>query len=179
MLVSQLAHDARVVAHYGLDPGLDTTYEMIVEIRAQHGWDFLWDAYAPDDSAVVLSDELDDICCESRAWFTAGSEQPYMVYPMRGVGRPAGKHSTAGALAALTWIAYQRNLQLGATVEPPPVLSIPPLPWNLLMVDQHWVFTYEGGRPFMSTRTHHPRGTQICERTQKTCELIRDIANAP
>jgi hypothetical protein len=42
-------------------------YAMISEIRENYGDAFVWRLEAPDASAILLLDELDDAVCESRA----------------------------------------------------------------------------------------------------------------
>jgi hypothetical protein len=53
-------------------------YAMISEIRENYGAAFPWRLEAPDASAILLLDELDDAVCESRAWLRGGGITPFV-----------------------------------------------------------------------------------------------------
>ncbi len=75
-LIERIAHEPGTDAVYGLDAkngSLFVTYAILDEIRSAHGGDFAWCITAPDHSCTLILDELDEICCESRAWTRGGT----------------------------------------------------------------------------------------------------------
>lgn len=176
-LIGTLAHEPLVCQHYFQRPGLECTYEMIGEIRARHGYNFLWNVFAPDTGAIVITDELDDYCCESRGWFVGGNDAGYLMHPVDQATRPHGAgHRHESALAALCVIEQRWNQRLGQAGDANFTQLDHLPPWSLHRRGALWVFEDSNGVPFMNIRIQRPHGQQ-CEETAWLVQTVLALAN--
>lgn len=78
-LVERIAHAPGTDVAYGLsvkNGAFPVIYAILAEIRAAHGDAFAWQLCQPDGSSLMILDELDDYCCESRVWGHGGTLPP-------------------------------------------------------------------------------------------------------
>lgn len=93
-LIERIAHEPGTAEAYDVaeeNRPFGVTYAILAEIRAAHGHSFAWEIATPDDSGIIVLDELDEICCESRAWLRHASR------------------------AQVQGLAHAHNLQIGYT----------------------------------------------------------------
>ncbi len=52
-------------------------YAILAVLREAHGQAFAWTRIETGDRSLLVIDELDDPCCESRVWARGGDLQPW------------------------------------------------------------------------------------------------------
>ena len=127
-LLHRLAHDPVIRREYGgshLQPSDWATplYGMVADIRRTYGNVFAWKLVAPDTSAIMLLDELDDYVCESRAWLRAGGITPFVeCHVANGTTVRTRELPTTDqherAMAVLSSIVRHRNARVAGFVRP-------------------------------------------------------------
>lgn len=157
-LIGHIAHRPGAIEAYATSDKWGrffVTYDIIDAIRAEYGRAFAWMQVPMEDSIVVL-DELDDICCESRIWATGGGVQPLVTLytddkPWKTHGRPSKDEHERG-LAAMTALIHRHNVRIGYA-EPSVDAEIADIAQE--MVDDHIVIS-AGVTPLFAFRG--PRG---------------------
>lgn len=103
-------------------------YAIIGEIRAQHGDAFAWTLEDTGDRSILVTDELDDYCCEGRLWVRGGGLQTLVTLtvgdqPWQTRAEPSADEHARG-LATVRGLIAAHNRLIGL----PAVTGITPLP---------------------------------------------------
>lgn len=105
-------------------------YAIIGEIRAQHGDAFAWTLEDTGDRSILVTDELDDYCCEGRLWVRGGGLQPMVTLtvgktPWQTRGEPsAAEHARGLATVRGLIAAHNRRIGLPALADAPAVARL-------------------------------------------------------
>lgn len=99
-------------------------YAIIGEIRAQHGDAFAWTLEDTGDRSILVTDELDDYCCEGRLWVRGGGLQPLVTLtvgdrPWQTRAEPSAEEHARG-LATVRGLIAAHNRRIGL-----PAISAP------------------------------------------------------
>ena len=130
-VVDGLAMFPGVAEAYGVSANngsFPIVYAIIKEIRAQHGDAFAWTLEDTGDRSILVTDELDDYCCEGRLWVRGGGLQPLVTLkvgdrPWQTRAEPSAEEHARG-LATVRGLIAAHNRRIGL----PLVVGLDPLP---------------------------------------------------
>lgn len=180
-LVSRVAGTLEAQQHYQQPLGFATIYAIIDEIRRAHGDHFAWDYGAFDSITLVLLDELDDVCCESRCWFTAGPPKSLDHNSEHRQRLPPSGMQYQMGIAGIIMITHAHNRRVGSTVllEPSTEGVTPLAPFTASEFsdadESFWVLADARGVSFLHCRSTRPRGA-FCEETKALVNYICELS---
>ncbi len=130
-VLDRVAVQAGTAEAYGCRPNAGffaVVYAILAELREAHGQAFAWTRVETGDRSLLIIDELDDPCCESRVWARGGNLQPLVTQTVAGQpwtsrAEPSPEDHADGA-AAVDRLIASHNHRIGFTAGGRPEPSV-------------------------------------------------------